>query len=433
MSLTSEMTRIVRDYLYDEWDSGVARRTTNEILTAVDAIRGHGTSAGAIRRSLRELKDAGLVIATGKGRSSTYQWNTNLARPADYQKRTPAGAPQLTTLPSISTPQKGTTKPPMPTTTTEDKRAILRQKLRDRMNEITGQQEEEQNQEEVPAPKKNGRKGITTANGKLYMQRSFMEEISDVEALRKFRERGVLALLSGPPGTGKTALVEAAFSGSKGGLFVVTADENTGVEDFLGQWSPTGNPENPYIWVDGPLVLAMKAGGVLFVDDATLANPKVLAVMYPAMDGRGEITVKSHIVDGKPEVVKAAKGFYVVAAHNPGVHGAILTDALASRFTLQIWVETDLELAASLGVTDRFLRLVKALRTERDKGMAGLFIPQLRELLAARDIAQVYGELIAARNLLGIVPEDDRDVVADKMRVIFGNDHLTALELGGQL
>ena len=33
----------------------------------------------------------------------------------------------------------------------------------------------------------------------------------------------------------------------------------------------------------------------------------MLAVAYPAMDGRREITVKSH----KGEVIKAADGFYV--------------------------------------------------------------------------------------------------------------------------
>ena len=73
----------------------------------------------------------------------------------------------------------------------------------------------------------------------------------------------------------------------------------------------------------------MQEGKVLFLDDATLISPAVLAVAYPAMDGRREITVKAH----KGEVIKAADGFYVIAGHNPGVHGAILTEALSSRFS----------------------------------------------------------------------------------------------------
>jgi nitric oxide reductase NorQ protein len=137
-------------------------------------------------------------------------------------------------------------------------------------------------------------------------------------------------------------------------------------------------------------------------------------------------------VEGKPDVVKSQPGFFVVAAHNPGVHGAILTDALASRFVARIWVETDLVLAASLGVTDRFISLVKKLRVEREKGQQGLWIPQLRELLAARDMAAVFGEKVAAANLLGVAPEEDQTEVQDKMRIVF-NEEILPLEIGGQL
>ena len=72
----------------------------------------------------------------------------------------------------------------------------------------------------------------------------------------------------------------------------------------------------------------MTEGRVLLIDDATLISPQVLAVAYPAMDGRREIIVKAH----KGETITAADGFYVIGGHNPGVHGAVLTEALSSRF-----------------------------------------------------------------------------------------------------
>jgi hypothetical protein len=63
------------------------------------------------------------------------------------------------------------------------------------------------------------------------------------------------------------------------------------------------------------------------------------------MDGRREVIVKAH----KGETVTAADGFYVLAGHNPGVHGAVLTEALSSRFTFQFDVATDYDLARALG------------------------------------------------------------------------------------
>lgn len=229
--------------------------------------------------------------------------------------------------------------------------------------------------------------------------------LPDVNVLRMLRESGkrIFPLLYGPPGTGKTALARAAFVGE---FVKISCDENTSPDDFLGQWNPDG--DGGYIWSDGPLVTAMKNGHVLFVDDITLASPKTLAVMYPAMDGSDEITVKSHIVDGDAEVVKAQPGFFVVGAHNPGVHGAILTDALSSRFTFQVYVDTDLELARRLGVPHKFIKLAENLYTKQKNGLIG-WAPQLRELLAAKDIAEVLDVATAVRNLIGIVPEEDVD------------------------
>jgi nitric oxide reductase NorQ protein len=416
-----QVANMIRDYVYDATSTVSAKRThplgvdTNEVLSALTTIRnGMSTSPGSVRRTLNNLVNDGTLLYDDSVRPSVFKWNPTEKKPSDYQHRpvTTVGGPVTTAM------------------SDEDKRNNLRGKIKNRMFEITGEKAETAGAaDEVIKPKRNAAKGIVRVGGQVYQPRD-LAGMSDVMALKTLREKGVFPLLSGPPGTGKTVLVDAAFGDSPGGLHVVTADENTNVDDFLGQWSPDG--EGGYVWVDGPLINAMRAGGVLFIDDATLANPKVLAVTYPAMDGRGEIIVKSHIVNGHPDVVKAKEGFFVVAAHNPGVHGAILTDALASRFIARVWVETDLVLAASLGVTDRFIKLVKALKVDQQKGQANIWIPQLRELLAARDMAKIFTEEIAAANLLGVTPEDDREWMQEKMRVIF-NKEILPLEVGGQL
>jgi nitric oxide reductase NorQ protein len=63
---------------------------------------------------------------------------------------------------------------------------------------------------------------VTRPGGQVYRPR-VLAGLADVEALRTLRAEGVPSLLSGPPGTGKTSLVEAAFPD----LITVVGDGDT--------------------------------------------------------------------------------------------------------------------------------------------------------------------------------------------------------------
>ncbi|MFI6350234.1 AAA family ATPase [Streptomyces sp. NPDC050560] len=272
-----------------------------------------------------------------------------------------------------------------------------------------------------PLPKAGGRPlPITRPNGQTYHPRA-LAQLPDVEALRKLREAGVAVLLYGPPGTGKTSLIEAAFPD----LITVAGDGDTTVGDLVGEY--TQNAGGGFEFVYGPLVTAMQEGRALLLDDATLISPKVLAALYPAMDGRRQIQVKAH----KGEVITAADGFYVIAGHNPGVHGAVLTEALASRFSVQIQVGSDYDLAASLKIHRSAVRVARALAAKQEAGEVG-WAPQLRELIAFQKVVDVLGTRAAFANLIGIAPLEDRDIVADTVRQATGRS-VPALALGRQL
>ncbi|WP_323747138.1 AAA family ATPase [Catenulispora pinisilvae] len=261
---------------------------------------------------------------------------------------------------------------------------------------------------------------ITRPNGQTYHPR-VLSGHPDVNVLRALRNAGIPAMLYGPPGTGKTSMVEAAFDD----LITVAGDNETSVGDLLGEY--TQNPDGTYSFAYGPVVRAMREGRALLIDDATLIDANVLAALYSCLDGRQEVVIKAH----KGEVVTAADGFYVCAGHNPGAHGAILTEALASRFYFTVKVSSDWDVATHLGVAPTAITVAKNLAKQAAAGEV-TWHPNLRELLGFAKVAEVLGEQIAFANLVGSAPVEDRDTVAQVVSAAIGRP-VAALALGTRI
>ncbi|SCL17739.1 AAA family ATPase [Micromonospora inyonensis] len=269
-----------------------------------------------------------------------------------------------------------------------------------------------------PVPPRPG--AVLRPNGIWYLPRQ-LGDSTDVEVLRRLRRDNIAVLLYGPPGTGKTSLIEAAYADA----ITVAGHGDTTVEDLVGNYVPL--PDGGFEFAYGPLVTAMREGRALFIDDATLIPPRVLAALYPAMDGRATITIAAH----HNEVVTAVDGFFVCAGHNPGVHGAILTEALASRFAVHIEVTTDFDLARSLGVPNGAIDAAVTLNQRLRKHEID-WAPQLRELLAFKRITASLGLAAAVANLAAIAPEPDRPAVVDALQRAYRGATITPLTLGKQ-
>lgn len=261
-------------------------------------------------------------------------------------------------------------------------------------------------------------KPIRRPNGQLYYPRRLVsgglrsEVLYDVEMLRRARKSNMHVLLYGEPGTGKTALVEAAFDG------VLTANGHGDFEvsDFFGSFIETADRQ--FVWLDGQLLKAAKLGLPFFVDDASLIDPRVLSVLYPAMDGRREINVTTN-----PEVgmIRTHPDFYIIAACNPNAPGSVMSEALLSRFSIHLEVTTDFELMKRLGVPENVVIASENLATQAKTG-AVLRAPQARDLLDFMRVHNEFGSKIAVSNLLARAEHSDKELYRKALQATFGTN-----------
>lgn len=260
-----------------------------------------------------------------------------------------------------------------------------------------------------------GESKFARPNGEDYYSRKWGDH-DDVMVLRAARDMSSYVLLYGAPGCGKTALVEAAFNDQPGGVYTVLGSGDTEVSDLVGGYVQT--PSGGFVWEDGPLLKAAESGGVLLIDEIGLIDPKVLSIVYGLMDGRREYTVTANPERG---TVKAKDGFYVIAATNPNAPGVRLSEALLSRFTVQAEMTTDWSLARKLGCPTPIVTAAQNLSKKQQSNEVS-WAPQMRELLAFRDLAKAFGTKFAIANLLAAAPELDRPIVADVFTRVFGEE-----------
>ncbi len=244
---------------------------------------------------------------------------------------------------------------------------------------------------------------VTRPNGDRYKVR-LLDGTPDVQVLREARPDREHVFTFGEPGTGKTALMEAAFGTD---LVTMLGTEDTEVSDFIGGYTVRGG--GSYGWTDGALAEAMERGVPLFVDEIGVIAPKTLTTLFSVMDGRDEIRVTANPDRG---TIKAKPGFMVLAATNPHAPGVRLSEALLSRFALHMEIGSDYSMCRELGVPDALVTAAENLDTRRKTGEIG-WAPQMRELLRASRQWAKRGDVFAVRNLISGAPEDDRVVVAE--------------------
>jgi MoxR-like ATPase len=112
--------------------------------------------------------------------------------------------------------------------------------------------------------------------------------------------------ITGLSGNGKTTMVEQICAKMKRECFRVNITADTDEDELLGSWRlVNGNME----WQDGPVILAMKRGAILLLDEVDLGTEKCMCLQAP-LEGKGVYLKKIK------EFVNPAPGFNIIATAN---------------------------------------------------------------------------------------------------------------------
>jgi MoxR-like ATPase len=239
------------------------------------------------------------------------------------------------------------------------------------------------------------------------MLRQVVGRRRELELVRAALASGAHILLEGPPGTGKSTLLREVAQARHAAFVLVEGNAELTPARLVGSFDPAlvldrgYRPEN---FSDGPLIRAMRDGGLLYVEELNRVPEETVNVLLTVMS-EGEINV--------PRLgrIAADEKFRLVAAMNP--YDSVGT----SRLSMALYDRT---CRISVGYQD----------AEHERQIVELVAPQAKQDLVAEAVelaraTREHPELRSGASVRGaidyarLVPElaDVRAVCADDPQV----------------
>ena len=145
-------------------------------------------------------------------------------------------------------------------------------------------------------------------------------------------------ILKGPTGCGKTRFVEYMAHTLGIPLITVSCHEDLTAADLVGRFLFR---DNETVWQDGPLTLAVRYGGVCYLDEVVEARKDTTVIIHSLTDHR-----RTLYIDKTGELVHAHPDFMMVLSYNPGYQSIVkdLKQSTKQRFASLVFDHPPVEL-----------------------------------------------------------------------------------------
>ena len=119
----------------------------------------------------------------------------------------------------------------------------------------------------------------------------------------------------GPTGCGKTRFIEAMAYELDVPLITVSCHEDLTAADLVGRYL---FKDDQTVWQDGPLTLAVRHGGICYLDEIVEARKDTTVIIHSLTDHRRIL-----YIDKTGEVIRAHDNFMMVLSYNPGYQSIV--------------------------------------------------------------------------------------------------------------
>lgn len=196
---------------------------------------------------------------------------------------------------------------------------------------------------------------------------------NEVDIALAAHNNGLPILLKGPTGCGKTRFMQYIAWKLKRPLITVSCHDDLSTSDLVGRYLIRAGDA---VWVDGPLTLAVRAGGICYLDEIVEARKDTTVVIHPLADDRRELPVEK-----RGELLTAPPEFMIAISYNPG-YQSILKDLKPStrqRFVAISFDYPDPKLEAEIvrqegnidtDLAQSLVKLAAMTRSLKDSGLA---------------------------------------------------------------